>query len=83
MNKLKDSKIYRICCIYIFPIILILYPLRHINIGLDFADTGYNYANFRYVGLEHTDALYFFSTYLANVAGHFLTLLPGGNTLFL
>ncbi|MBD5496097.1 MAG: hypothetical protein HDR12_17450 [Lachnospiraceae bacterium] len=81
MNKLKDSKIYRICCSYIFPIILILYPLRHINIGLDFADTGYNYANFRYVGLEHTDALYFFSTYLANVAGHFLTLLPGGHTL--
>lgn len=81
MDKLKDNKIYRIFCSYIFPVILILYPLRHMNIGLDLADTGYNYANFRYVGLEHTDALYFFSTYLANVAGHILTLLPCGHTL--
>lgn len=80
MNKLKDSQIYRMCCCYIFPIILLLYPLRHINMGLDLADTGYNYANFRY-GLEHMDTKWFFSTYLSNTAGHFLTCLPGGHTL--
>lgn len=80
MNKLKDSQINRICFCYIFPIILILYPLRHINMGLDLADTGYNYANFRY-GLEHMDSKWFFSTYLSNVTGHFLTCLPGGHTL--
>lgn len=80
MNKLKDSQIYRACCCYIFPIILFLYPLRHINMGLDLADTGYNYANFRY-GFEHMDSMWFFSTYLSNAAGHFLTCLPGGHTL--
>ena len=66
---------------YIFPLILILYPLRNIFIGLDLADTGYNYANFRYMGLEHMDSMWLFSTYLANVVGHLLTLLPGGHTL--
>ncbi len=66
---------------YIFPLILVLYPLRHIFIGLDLADTGYNYANFRYMGLEHMDSMWLFSTYLSNAVGHFLTLLPGGHTL--
>lgn len=81
MNKWKNSQIYHICCNYIFPMILLLYPLRHISLGLDLTDTGYNYANFRYMGLEHMDSMWLFSTYLANVAGHFLTRLPGGHTL--
>ena len=66
---------------YFFPLVLLLYPLRHINIGLDLWDTGYNYANFTYAGLEHMDPMWFFSTYLSNVIGHGLTLLPGGHTL--
>ncbi|MCM1048760.1 MAG: hypothetical protein NC433_10065 [Clostridiales bacterium] len=77
---LKNSKIYR-ACLYIFPLILLLYPLRHINMGLDLADTGYHYANFRYWGLEHMDSMWFFSTYLTNIVGHILTFLPGGHTL--
>lgn len=81
MDKWKNSRFYRICCSYIFPLILLLYPLRHIHWGLDLWDTGYNYANFRYMGLEHMDAMWLFSTYLANAVGHFFTLLPGGHTL--
>lgn len=81
MDKWKDSRFYRICCSYIFPLILLLYPLRHIHWGLDLWDTGYNYANFRYMGLEHMDSMWLFSTYLANAVGHFFTLLPGGHTL--
>lgn len=81
MDKFKDFKICK-ACRYIFPLILLLYPLRHINMGLDLADTGYNYANFRYSGLEHMDSMWFFSTYLANAIGHILTLFPGGHTLF-
>lgn len=79
MNKLKNLQIYRICCNYIFPLILLLYPLRHISRGLDLWDTGYNYANFRYMG--RMDTMWLFSTYLTNVIGHLLTLLPGGHTL--
>ena len=59
-----------------FLLILLLYPLRHITWGLDLWDTGYNYANFQYMGLEHMDPMWLFSTYFANVAGNFLTKLP-------
>ncbi len=62
-------------------VFLFWYPLRHIHWGIDWWDTGYNYANFKYAGLEHMDSMWFFSTYLANVAGHILTMLPGGDTL--
>ena len=81
MDKWKESRFYWICCNYIFPLILFLYPLRHIYWGLDLWDTGYNYANFRYMGVKHMDSMWLFSTYLANVVGHFFTLLPGGHTL--
>ena len=81
MNEPTFSRLGRICCKYIFPFILLLYTLRHIYWGLDFWDTGYNYANFRYMGLEHMDSMWLFATYLSNLAGHFLTLLPGGHSL--
>lgn len=61
--------------------LLILYPLRHVNWGLDLWDTGYNYANFQYFGMEHMDPMWLFSTFLANAAGNLLTKLPGGTTL--
>lgn len=65
----------------VFVLILGLYPLRHIHWGLDLWDTGYNYANFEYMGLEHMDPMWLFSTYLANGVGHFLTKLPFGDSL--
>ncbi|MCM1327366.1 MAG: hypothetical protein NC094_11535 [Bacteroidales bacterium] len=65
----------------LFLLVLALYPLRHINQGIDFWDTGYNYANFQYMGLEHMDSMWLFSTYLANAAGRFLTVLPFGDSL--
>lgn len=65
----------------LFIVILAFYPLRHIAWGIDFQDTGYNYANFQYMGTEHMDSMWLFSTYLANVAGNWLTKLPNGDTL--
>lgn len=65
----------------IFVVILTLYPLRHIHWGLDLWDTGYNYANFEYMGMEHMDSMWLFSTYLANVVGHLLTFLPKADSL--
>lgn len=62
-------------------VILCIYPLRHICWGLDLWDTGYNYANFQYMGLEHMDPMWLFSTYLSNVVGHFLMKLPGAGSL--
>lgn len=63
-------------------VILAFYPLRHINWGLDLWDTGYNYANFTYMGMEHMDPMWLFSTYLSNAVGNLLTKLPGAGSLF-
>ena len=57
-------------------VLLAFYPLRHIAWGLDLWDTGYNYANFQYMGTEHMDPMWLFSTYLANSVGWLLTKLP-------
>lgn len=63
----------------LFVVFLFWYPLRHIHWGIDFWDTGYNYANFTY--MEHMDSMWMFSTYLSNVTGRFLTGLPGADGL--
>ena len=78
---LVDRKGKRMWWEPVLLVVLCWYPLRHIHQGIDFWDTGYNYANFLYMGTEHMDSMWLFSTYLANVAGHFLTKLPGAGTL--
>ncbi len=65
----------------LFVVILAFYPLRHIYQGIDLWDTGYNYANFTYMGLEHMDPMWLFSTWLSNATGHLLTRLPRGMSL--
>lgn len=66
---------------FVFVAILVLYPLRHIAWGLDLWDTGYGYANFEYMGTQHMDPMWLFSTYLTTSIGHFFSLLPGAGTL--
>ncbi len=66
---------------FVFVAVLVLYPLRHITWGLDLWDTGYGYANFEYMGTQHMDPMWLFSTYLTTAIGHFLSLLPGAKTL--
>lgn len=63
----------------LYPLILLLYPLRHIRVGAEWWDTGYNYANFTY--MDRVDPMWLFSTYLGNALGHLFTLLPGGSTM--
>lgn len=65
----------------LYVLVLGMYPLRHIYIGVDLWDTGYNYANFQYMGTEHMDSMWLFSTYLANAVGNFLTGLPSAGSL--
>lgn len=66
----------------LFVVVLAFYPLRHIGVGLDFWDTGYNYANFQYMGTEHMDPMWLFSTYLSNGLGNLLTKLPNAGNLW-
>lgn len=63
----------------LFLIILVLYPLRHIWLGVEVTDSAYSAGNYRF--LDHINPMWLFATYLANVTGHFLTGLPGGGTL--
>ena len=63
----------------LFVVVLAFYPLRHISWGLDLWDTGYNYANFQFMGTEHMDSMWLFSTYLSNAVGHFLAGLGGSS----
>lgn len=62
-------------------VLLAFLPLRHISWGLDLWDTGYNYANFTYMGTEHMDPMWLFSTYLSTAVGHLLTKLPNAGNL--
>ncbi len=66
---------------FVFVAVLVLYPLRHITWGLDLWDTGYGYANFEYMGTQHMDPMWLFSTYLTTAIGHIFSLLPGAKTL--
>ena len=76
------KKKYGLMALEIFMMaVLILYPLRHVNMGGDLWDVGYNYGNFTYPGIMQIGKMWFFSIYLANGLGHLLTLLPFGNTL--
>ncbi len=61
--------------------VLFLFALRHVTWGLDLWDTGYNYANYMYASQEHLGTMWWFSTYLTNLAGHVFTMLPFGDTL--
>ena len=81
MDNKGTDRFLKLCNNYIFPLLLLLYAIRHVNWGLDLWDTGYNYANFKFMGTEHMDSMWLFSTYLANAVGHILTFLPGGSTL--
>jgi len=63
----------------LFLAVLALYPLRHIWLGVEVTDGAYSAGNYRFLG--HINPMWLFSTYLANMAGHFLTGLPGGNSL--
>lgn len=63
----------------VFPVILLLLPLRHINQGVDLSDTGYNLACFAWFG--ELDGMWVYVSWLANVVGHFFTRLPLGDTM--
>lgn len=77
MGKIGQTIKRNLCWIY--PLILLLYPLRHIRVGAEWCDTGYNYGNFTY--MDSMDPMWLLSTYLGNAVGHLLTLLPGGGTM--
>lgn len=79
LEKVKNHPQLNKALNLMFSLILLLYPLRHIHLGVEWEDTGYNFAHFVY--MENMDPMWLFSTYFANAVGHFFTKLPLGNTM--
>lgn len=64
---------------FIFPLVLLVYPLLKINQGIDLTDSCYGLVNFRF--FPHAGQEWTVATYLANVLGALLMRLPFGDTL--
>lgn len=62
----------------LFPLVLVLYPLLHINQGMDVSDTTYSLSNFQYFG--QMNGTWMVATFLANATGNLLMHLPFGAT---
>lgn len=63
---------------WLFPMLLVLYPLLRPGQGMDVTDTTYSLANFQY--FDSMNGTWMVATYLANVLGSLLMKLPGGDT---
>lgn len=72
-------KYYNCIVKWIFPIILLVYPLVKINQGVDVSDSTYSLGN--YLFFERLEGTWVISTYLSNVVGWLLTKLPFGTAL--
>ena len=75
----KSSKFSSILDHILFPLLLFIYPLRHIFQGIDLTDTGYSLGNYRF--FENMDYMWKASTFLPSVLGWLMTQLPYGNTM--
>ena len=82
----KIRKIYNLSKKYLFPVILVLFALIKVNKGINLADTTYSLGNYRFfwedaVTQGNGVGAWFLLTFVANLAGFVLTLLPGGGTM--
>ena len=75
---MKQNKIYGFLQKWIPVLILLLYPLRKVNTGIDLMDGGYSLGNYRF--FTTMNQVWKLATYLANVLGAALSRLPFGNT---
>ncbi len=64
---------------YLFPVVLLLYPLIGVNQGLDISDTTYALTNYRF--LQKIDPMWAISTFLGNFVGSILMKLPFAGTM--
>lgn len=62
----------------IAPVILLLFPLIKVHLGVDYMDSMYSPGNFRF--FTEMEGMWVIATFLANVKGFLIGLLPGGDT---
>lgn len=64
---------------WLFPIILLFYPLIGVTQGVDITDTTYSLGNYQYGDV--LDPMWMIATYIPNILGRLFMALPGGNTM--
>lgn len=64
---------------YVFPVILLLYPLIGANQGLDISDTTYALTNYEFLSV--IDPMWALSTFGGNIAGALIMKLPGAGSM--
>lgn len=64
---------------YVFPLVLLLYPLIGVNAGIDVTDTTYSLANYEFI--DTLNPMWLLSTFLGNVTGAIIMHLPGAGTM--
>ncbi|MCR5343539.1 MAG: hypothetical protein K6E70_09300 [Butyrivibrio sp.] len=64
---------------WLFPIILLFYPLIGVTQGVDITDTTYSLGNYQYGDV--LDPMWMIATYIPNVLGRLFMALPGGDTM--
>ena len=64
---------------YLFPVVLLLYPLIGVNQGIDISDTTYALTNYQF--LQKIDPMWAISTFLGNLVGSIIMKLPFAGTM--
>ncbi len=77
MDSLEKLKKYII--LWLYPVILLVFPFLSIRQGVDVSDTTYNLGNFQFFGQMDTN--WKLSIFLPSVLGKILTLLPFSGTM--
>ena len=77
-NNITESRLQR-AAEFVFPLVLLLFPLLKIGQGVDLTDTPYSLGNYRF--FSEAQGVWVMATFLSNVAGFLLTKLPFGGTM--
>ncbi len=78
MGNLKNKNLQKIVYQWLIPLCLLLYPLAKTVLGVDYMDSMYSPGNF--VFFPQMEGTWVVATFLANVIGYGITLLPGAGT---
>lgn len=73
-NIRKLARLQRPLEKWVFPAVLLLWPLWGVRSGVDVSDATYSLGNYEYL----QEGMWFFSTFLANRLGTLLGAIPGG-----
>ena len=79
INRIRESKAYRVITNVIFPLAIVFFAFAKVNKGIDISDSAYSPGNF--VNLNSLDGMWYYSTFYANLLGKLFTKLPYGETL--